>query len=189
MKYTRSTARASVALATVIAVLGGCSVCTGCGSASSESAAQRSSTSSGGASTSVDATSETTTRSVTGTDSAPSVSSGTASGSPARPETTTRTDATTAGGVAQPMLSRDDQIAQWSERLAAAELQFQASPGVCRDVCRATQSICVASRELCALTGDRAGAPPTDPRCARARSSCDRATRQRDESCQSCPTE
>jgi len=86
-------------------------------------------------------------------------------------------------------LSRDDQIAQWQSRLAAGEQQFLASAGVCRDVCRATDSICHASRELCALTGDREGAPPTDPRCARARASCERAARQRQESCNVCPAE
>jgi hypothetical protein len=97
--------------------------------------------------------------------------------------------ATASGNEAVQMLSRDDQIAQWQSRLAAGEQQFLASAGVCRDVCRATDSICHASRELCALTGDREGAPPTDPRCARARASCERAARQRQESCNVCPAE
>lgn len=99
----------------------------------------------------------------------------------------------TAGATApeqpQPMIARDDQIAQWQTRLAAIEVQLQSSAGVCRDVCRATDAICHASRELCSLTGDREGAPPTDPRCARARVSCERAARQRQESCTSCPAE
>ena len=85
------------------------------------------------------------------------------------------------------MLSRDEQIAQWGQRLAAAEQQFQQSAGVCREVCRANAGICSAARELCALTGDRAGAPPTDPRCARARASCERAATQREDACPSCP--
>jgi hypothetical protein len=90
---------------------------------------------------------------------------------------------------AQATIARDDAIRDWSQRLAAAELQLQASAGVCRDVCRAAASICQAARELCALTGDREGAPPTDPRCARARASCERASRQRDGTCPSCPSE
>lgn len=99
----------------------------------------------------------------------------------------------TAGSTAPeqpvPMVVRDEQIAQWQSRLAAIEVQLQASAGVCRDVCRATDAICHASRELCSLTGDREGAPPTDPRCARARVSCERAARQRQENCTSCPSE
>ncbi|MFO0557141.1 MAG: hypothetical protein U0269_03925 [Polyangiales bacterium] len=107
------------------------------------------------------------------------------------PANATAGGATTTAPAGEPvqMLSRDDQIAQWQTRLAAGEQQFLASAGVCRDVCRATDSICHASRELCALTGDREGAPPTDPRCARARASCERAARQRQESCNICPAE
>jgi hypothetical protein len=172
----------------------------GCGSSRSDSAATASSGSSsggvGGSSTAAD--------SVASEQASMDSSTTRAQGAqPAQyqvnsvPRTPTGVDSvTSAGGTAQPpgnepqtMLSRDDQIAQWQSRLAASEQQFLASAGVCRDVCRATDSICHASRELCALTGDREGAPPTDPRCARARASCERAARQRQESCTSCPSE
>jgi hypothetical protein len=106
------------------------------------------------------------------------------------PSSTTATGASMAtADESGQMLSQDEQIARWQARLAAAEQQFHASAGVCRGICRATDSICQAARELCALAGDREGAPPTDPRCARARASCERAVRQQREHCIVCSTE
>ncbi|MDP3279286.1 MAG: hypothetical protein Q8Q09_29110 [Deltaproteobacteria bacterium] len=80
----------------------------------------------------------------------------------------------------------DDAVSRASVRLAAAEQQLQASPSVCRDVCRATADICSASREICSLVGDRDNETATDVRCARARASCDRASRQREGACPVC---
>jgi hypothetical protein len=91
------------------------------------------------------------------------------------------------GDEATTTLSRDEQVSLWTQRLAAAEQRFQLASGACREVCQAHAGICSAARELCALVGDRAVAPATDPRCARARASCERATRQREEACPSCP--
>jgi hypothetical protein len=122
--------------------------------------------------------------------SAPSTAGAAVRPTATRPAVVSSGDAPTldsSSDEASSMLSRDEQIAQWSQRLAAAEQQFLQSAGVCRDVCRASAGICAAARELCALTGDRAGAPPTDPRCARARASCERTSRQREEACPSCP--
>ncbi len=171
----------------------------GCGSSHSDAAATASSGSSGGVGSSSaadSAASEQATSSDTSSTTRAQPAQYQTNGAP-RSATPTSVDSVTATGgsaqspgtEAQTMLSRDDQIAQWQSRLAASEQQFLASAGVCRDVCRATDSICHASRELCALTGDREGAPPTDPRCARARASCERAARQRQESCTSCPSE
>jgi hypothetical protein len=83
-------------------------------------------------------------------------------------------------------ISSTDAIGLWTQRLALAEQQLQSSGTACRDICRASSDVCAASRELCALTGDREGAPATDPRCARARASCDRASRQRENACPVC---
>jgi hypothetical protein len=183
----RSKARPMVAVVMLAGAFAGCAVCTGCGGSAatqSRSAAPSSGATSGGA-----ASSE--------ADSATSVAPSTQStgASPQRSSTTTMggadvsVDTRPAPGTAEPtqMLSRDDAIAAWAARLAAAEQQFQAASGVCRDVCRASSGICSASRELCALTGDREGAAPTDPRCARARASCERASRQREGACPVCP--
>lgn len=168
----------------------------GCAGGSSDAPARTSSASaeqatSGGAATSVTESNSAGADSVQ-IDSSTSMSTSTRAVPPVQntaPRTTTAGTASTPGTEPVQMLSRDDQIAQWQTRLAAGEQQFLASAGVCRDVCRATDSICHASRELCALTGDREGAPPTDPRCARARASCERAARQRQESCTICPAE
>jgi hypothetical protein len=109
----------------------------------------------------------------------------------ARRDTVPSSTTATGGSMdeSEQMLSQDEQIARWQARLAAAEQQFHASAGVCRGICRATDSICQAARELCALAGDREGAPPTDPRCARARASCERAVCQQREHCIACSTE
>ena len=185
--------RPGVLFATAVVVAG-----TGC-AARDSSSSEPAYSSSGGATTATESTS--TVRSAESDDSAtraaPAVDYSTnTSASAPRTQTSSvpgvRPSATagaTAPEQAQPMIARDDQIAQWQSRLAAIEVQLQASAGVCRDVCRATDAICHASRELCSLTGDREGAPPTDPRCARARVSCERAARQRQESCTSCPSE
>ncbi|MBL8681206.1 MAG: hypothetical protein JNK05_18660 [Myxococcales bacterium] len=191
---THSMGRATFGFAAIVSFLGGCAVCSGCGGGSphSDTVTSRRSESSGSAASSGGVASEATatTDSTGGLEQEPRSMTTGAAGTSA-PSRVSGVDSPSAnGGTApQPMISRDEEIARWSSQLAAAEQQLQAAPGVCRDVCRATSSICVASRELCALTGDRVGAPPTDPRCARARASCDRATRQRDESCQTCPSE
>lgn len=188
---THSSRRATFAISAIVAILGGCSVCTGCGSSSSYDSAtpSRGGSSGGTATTSGEATGS---NDSSGGAQSTVPSSGTTAGAiPGTnpPRTTGIDNPQTNGGGAEPMVSRDEQISQWATRLAAAEQQLQASPAVCNNVCRATESICGASRELCALTGDRVGAPPTDPRCARARASCDRATRQRNEACVTCPTD
>jgi hypothetical protein len=177
-----------VAVVMLVGVFAGCAVCTGCGGSAatqsrSDDAPASGATSGGAATRETDST----------TSVAPSTQS--TGASPQRSSTTTTggadvsVDTRPAPGTveATQMLSRDDAIAAWAARLAAAEQQFQAASGVCRDVCRASSGICSASRELCALTGDREGTAPTDPRCARARASCERASRQREGACPVCP--
>lgn len=170
----------------------GCSVCTSCGGSPSGTArAQQSttpvSTSSGGTSMASPGADTPT------SESARDESNDSVAGQSVAPQPRTTTTSTNGAATApstptggEAMISTTDGVAMWTQRLAAAELQLQSSGTACRDICRASGDVCTASRELCALTGDREGAPPTDPRCARARASCDRATQQRNNACPVC---
>lgn len=67
------------------------------------------------------------------------------------------------------------------QRIRDEQIRLTTNPGVCREVCFAAGSICLAAQEVCHLAGD------DDARCARARTACADAGRQRDGSCPVCP--
>ncbi len=181
------------------AVFAGCAVCNSCGGSPAHSAERSRST---GAPSMATSGGQTTAESTTSRDEEnPSVNG---AGQP-RPQSTspagtaTGMSVTTSGSTdtinttpstppsdSDRQLASSDAISIWSQRLAAAEQQLQSSGTACRDICRASGDVCHASRELCALTGDREGMPASDPRCARARASCDRATQQRVTACPAC---
>jgi hypothetical protein len=76
---------------------------------------------------------------------------------------------------------RESRIGAQVQRIREEQIRLAANPDVCRDVCFAAGSICLAAQEVCRLTGD------DDARCARARGACADAGRQRDGACPVCP--
>ena len=77
--------------------------------------------------------------------------------------------------------AREARIGAQVRRIRDEQIRLATSPGVCRDICFASGSICLAAQELCRLTGD------ADDRCGRARGACADAGRQRDGACPVCP--
>jgi hypothetical protein len=94
------------------------------------------------------------------------------------------------GGGATPAMAEPDSsgsaMSYWTGRLDAAMEALSNAGSECREICRASGDICVAAREICSLTGDGDSPAPSDGRCARARSACEHATRQRNGSCPVC---
>lgn len=81
-----------------------------------------------------------------------------------------------------------DAIAGLEAQIAQGMAAFAAPEPGCRDICRASEGVCAASREICRLTGDGDDDHPIDLRCARAREACADASRQRDGRCPVCPS-
>lgn len=80
-----------------------------------------------------------------------------------------------------------DAIGGLEAQIAQGLAAFAAPEPACRDICRASDGVCAAAREICRLTGDADAENPLDLRCARAREACADAGRQRDGRCPNCP--
>lgn len=80
-----------------------------------------------------------------------------------------------------------DAISGLEAQIAQGLAAFAAPEPECRDICRASDGVCAAAREICRLTGDAEAEHPLDLRCARAREACADAGRQRDGRCPTCP--
>lgn len=80
-----------------------------------------------------------------------------------------------------------DAIGGLEAQIAQGLAAFAAPEPECREICRASDGVCAAAREICRLTGDAEAEHPLDLRCARAREACADAGRQRDGRCPTCP--
>lgn len=78
--------------------------------------------------------------------------------------------------------ANDAALSRQEARIADGLTALSTAGGDCARVCAAASGICEAAAEVCRLTGDGAS------RCARARASCDDATRRRSDACPVCPT-
>ncbi len=84
-------------------------------------------------------------------------------------------------GTGERMRMQEARIGAQVQRIRDEQIRIATNPGVCRDVCFAAGSICLAAQEVCHLAGD------ADGRCARARAACTEAGQQRDGTCPVCP--
>lgn len=85
------------------------------------------------------------------------------------------------GGEADRARLQEARIGAQVQRIRDEQIRIATNPGVCRDVCFAAGSICLAAQEVCHLAGDE------DARCGRARTACAEAGQQRDATCPVCP--